>query len=244
MNNYVYSSYNMLPKFGKIENPIFINSNANFYRKLHSINKYETYFEYNCSENIKQTIKNYILNNTELHNSMRFANIKSIGYILYEDFAIHRVIDDKDWLCLAHVCFPNGWFPDKQIGKSYEELHSHIPGMNVKNSKKILNACINSGPFERYVWGIVYEFKMNGHPSIPIKKFDINNPEFYIRVENQFIIGFPELNCFLFVLRQNLLLEHEIDKAVLYNTLCGMSKEEKVFKGITEEFINYVGSSI
>ena len=195
MDSLVYSSYNMLPKFSKITSPVFLKTNYATRRKLSVYGKYDTIFEHDCSDDIKYYVTDYIVNNAlPAYRGIFYLDLEKVGFHIYEDFAIHRVVGDKDWLCYAHVSFPNGWFPDKQIGKSYSELHSHIPGMNIKNSKKILDASINNGPYERYVWGIIYDYRMNGHPSIPIKKFDINNPEFYIRVETQFVIGFPKLD--------------------------------------------------
>jgi len=58
-----------------------------------------------------------------------------------EDFLIHRIKDGKDFLSSAHVCFASHWDPLDKIGKSFDEIHAPVP-MNLKNSKKLVNAII------------------------------------------------------------------------------------------------------
>lgn len=73
-----------------------------------------------------------------------------------EDFLIHRIDDQKDYLSSVHVCFPSHWYPEDKIGKSFNEIHQPVP-MNLKNSDKLVRAMVNGGIFERFVWSIVYE---------------------------------------------------------------------------------------
>lgn len=150
-----------------------------------------------------------------------------------EDFLIHRMKKDRDYLSSAHVCFASHWKPEDKIGKSFDEIHSPVP-MNLKNSKKLVNAMIHNGIFERFVWSIVYEKKYNFHPRLEHKKFNKENPEIFIKIERQVTVGFSEHNFCLFILRQYLLEEKDIDKKILTNIIESMTPEQKKYKGLSD----------
>jgi len=126
----------------------------------------------------------------------------------------------------AHVCFPSSWYPEEKIGKSFYEIHSPVP-MNLKNSFKLVNAIIKGGIFERFVWSVVYENKYNFHPNLKHKKFNKEKPELFIKVERQVTVGFPEQNFCLFILRQYLIDQNEIDNKSLANSIKNMTEDQK-----------------
>lgn len=150
-----------------------------------------------------------------------------------EDFLIHRSLGEKDWLSSAHVCFASHWRPEDKIGKSFEEIHQPVP-MNLKNSKKLVGAMIHGGIFERFVWSIIFERKYNFHPRMQHKKFDSDNPFVMIKVERQITVGFSEHNFCLFILRQYLIEEKDIDKKILSEVIKGMTPEQKEYKGLSD----------
>ena len=113
--------------------------------------------------------------------------------------------------------------------------------MNLKNSRKIIEAMVFNGPYERFVWGLIYENELNYHPSLTRKPFDSNNPFFMVKVERQIMCGFPQHKTMLFVLRQYLIPEDQVDKVALYEALSGMTPEQKAYKNIPESLIEYVG---
>jgi len=59
------------------------------------------------------------------------------------------------------------------------------------------------------------------------KKFDENNPEVNIKVERQVTVGFPKNNFCLFILRQYLIEEKDIDKKLLSMSIENMTPEQK-----------------
>lgn len=150
-----------------------------------------------------------------------------------EDFLIHRVAEERDWLCSAHVCFASHWKPEDKIGRSFDEIHQPVP-MNLKNSKKLVRAMTTSGIFERFVWSVVHDERYNFHPRLPYSKFDPNSPRVLVKVERQVTVAFPEQNFCLFVLRQYLIKEDQLDKASLVSAIERMNPEQKAYKGLSD----------
>jgi hypothetical protein len=161
-----------------------------------------------------------------------------------EDFLIHRIKDEKDWLSSAHVCFPSHWKLEDKIGKSFEYIHQPVP-MNLRNSRKLIAAAVTAGIFERFVWSIVYDERYNFHPSLPYSIFDARQPRVFVKVERQVTVAFPKHNFCLFVLRQYLIKEDQLDKALLANAIDRMTPEQKQYKGLcdSEALLAYLRSA-
>lgn len=155
---------------------------------------------------------------------------------LQEDIAIIRVEGDDDWLAYCHVSFPSGWRPEEAIGKSFAEIHKDIPGF--VSSPPLVRALL-TGHYQRFVWSPVYENKLNQYPG-ESRKFDIDNPQFWIKIEKQITIGLPIEGCFLFVMRQYIYSSEEVDIKVFKNTIGLMSPIHKEYKGITHEFESFL----
>lgn len=232
----VYARYDMLPKLGNVTEPLFLPHYPLLEKEKYT---YKKYFEYDVRPSVLGSAAQFIVDNHPRPYLFDSFNFSSVCDCIHEDIVIHCVDKEKDWLAAMHVTFPNGWSPELAIGKSYDELHRHLPGINLKNSRKMLEACVK-GQFQRYVWGVIYEEQRNGHPSIVTKSFDSQNPQFWIRVETQIIVGCAELSYFLFILRQKLIPEIEVDKKLLLSSLASMTPEQKKHKGISEDFIRYL----
>lgn len=157
----------------------------------------------------------------------------SIAKETEEDFLIHRVVGDKDWLSSAHVCFASHWKPEDKIGRSFDEIHQPVP-MNLKNSKKIVRAMTTSGIFERFVWSVVHDERYNFHPRLAHSKFDPILPKVLVKVERQVTVAFPEQNFCLFVLRQYLIKEDQLDKPSLVSAIEGMDEAQRDYKGLSQ----------
>lgn len=147
-----------------------------------------------------------------------------------EDVLVHRVSDGRDWLAAAHLCFPSHWEPAEKIGRSWEEIHRPIP-MDLSSSSKIVRAMVESGPFERFVWSVVYDDRYDFHPSRDHSRF---SPEgvVLVKVERQVTVPFPALGCCLFILRQYLVRDY--DREALARAIEGMNEEQKKYKGLVE----------
>lgn len=189
------------------------------------------FFEYNTSKEIYESVCDFIVKNCnfEVKKPHTFENI---AIQLQEDLAIQRIDEKTDWLAAAHICFPSGWLPEDKIGRPLSEIHAPIPGMNTNNSRKLVETMCQAGPFERFVWGVKFSSEINGHPSRPQRKFDKSNPSIWVKVERQITVPFPEHKAGLFVLKQFVIPDHEIDKPALLNSLLGMSPEQRRYKNI------------
>jgi len=246
---HVYKNgYSTLPNLKKIKEEDVFEKN-NYDEKLLQLEKKESlenqkyFFEHNVDPEIYNICSDFIL---KYHpGPLKNKNYLDIVKEANEDFLIHRIEGDKDYLCSAHVCFASHWLPEAKIGLSFEEIHKPVP-MNLKNSKKLIRAAVYGGIFERFVWSVVYENKYNFHPRFIDKKFDINDPSVLIKVERQVTIGFPKKHFCLFVLRQYLIQESEIDKKSLIKAIEEMNDEQKEYKGLKDckELLNYLKNHI
>lgn len=207
--------------------------------KKKSIKTQPCFLEWHCNKEIYDDVCNYIVANypQPLYEPWSFDHI---AMQIEEDLAIHRMNEDADWLAATHICFPSSWAPEEKIGKPFNVIHEPIPGMNLKNSNKLVEAMIMNGPYERFVWGLIYEDELNYHPSLKRKTFDPENPFFLVKVERQIMVSFPEQQAVLFVLKQYYLNESEIDTPALLNSLLSMTPEQKQYKSIPECLIDYV----
>ena len=230
--------YDTLPKLNKLSTPIFLHKITEDYLTLkkNSLETQPVFFEHNITEDIYQTICNFILSQVpDLEEPHTFQNL---SMQICEDLVIHRVEEDKDWTASLFVCYPSGWCPSKIIGQNFFQTHHEIP-MNLKNGDKLMKACMLNGPYERFVWGLSFDGEFNRHPSVDKrKKFDLENPQIFVRVEKQIIYGFPEKKCFLFALQTSFICENEIDKIALVDTLEHMSPAQKLYKGVDNQLIN------
>jgi hypothetical protein len=214
----VFEKSNKEKKRIQEEKQIAIKNQKYFFEKNNPIEFYEA-----CEEFI---IKNYP---RELKSKKYFDIAKEID----EDLIIHRLDGEKDYISSIHVCFPSHWYPEEKIGKSFCEVHSPVP-MNLNNSSRLVGAIINNGIFERFVWSVVYENKYNFHPNLKNKKFNKEKPEIFIKVERQVTIGFPKEKFCLFVLRQYLIGQEEVDKKSLANSIRKMTEDQKKYKSLDD----------
>jgi len=208
-----------------------------------ALSQQEFFFENHISEDIYESCERFILDNYPI--SLQSRKYIDIAREIDEDLIIHRIKNNKDWMASGHVCFPSSWNPAEKIGMSFDELHSPVP-MSLKNSTKIVNAIINSGIFERYLWSVVHERKYNYHPRFPFINFDKNEPKVFIKIERQVTVGFPDKGFCLFILRQYLIDEEDIDKESLIKTINNMTEEQKKYKGLSDskDLIDYLGQNI
>lgn len=243
MNSYIDKEiykrpYSLLPNLKKLENePVFINSETFNYieEKKEAIKKNKCFYEHEIDQKTYDVVCDFISSETKIQKD----TFEKMALQLQEDIAIHKVTKTKDWLAACHICFPSGWKPEEKIGKSFDEIHEPIPGMNLKNSKSIARSMVYNGPFVRFVWGLCYAKKLSTHPSIPYPKFDPKNPKVFIKIERQVTYGFPEVECTLFVIRQEI-IEEEIDYKSLYKTCLGMTEDQRRYKSISKECMNWL----
>jgi hypothetical protein len=163
-----------------------------------------------------------------------------------EDLAVCQLQDTRDWLATIHLCAPNHWAAEDKIGKPFDAVHAPVPGMEktMPHYFKMLQSVIHKGPFTRYAWGISTDNRLNHHPVAPPginqqawQGRKINEAsQLFIRTERQNLVGFPQVNAFLFTIRTyfyevGLLEDHE--KTALWSAVRSMSPDALAYKGLT-----------
>lgn len=236
----IYSKYDTLPKLQKLTLPLFLpkRRTEEKVRAQHQVRHNVTYMS---DEKIIDAVNQFVVFNHPLQYSFTYpATFNSIGNEIWEDLIVHRMYGGLDWTCNIHASFPNGWLPEKVVGKSFEEVHKPIPGIKLDRSYDIVKTCTKYGPFQRFVWTPIHEPLLAARYSETSKQFDPTNPQLFIRVETQITVPFPELEFFLFILRQELIEEKDIKFTELFKSLSGMTAEQKEYKGVSESLIKYV----
>ena len=236
------SGYSLLPQLKKINKKHIFQLSPERDRFLNqkqiSIKSQKCFLEHNMTNEIYKDVCGFIIENYPIP---VYGEFPDLCMQIQEDIAIHRISDTTDWLAATHICYPSGWSPEEKIGKTFNEIHAPIPGMNLSNSRKLVETMVNHGPFERYVWGLVYENELNYHPNIVRNKFNLLNPVIFAKIERQITYGFPEHNAVLFILKQYLIPEQDIDKELILKALLSMTPKQRVYKGISDDVINYLG---
>lgn len=146
-----------------------------------------------------------------------------------EDLLVHVVSGGGDWLAAGHVCFPSHWDPLDKVGRTWREIHSPVP-MDLSSSSRIVRAMVSSGPFERFVWSVVYDDRYGFHPSGTYSGF--SGGVVLVKVERQVTVPFPDLGCCLFILRQYLVRDY--DRDALASAIEGMDGEQRAYKGLVD----------
>ena len=163
------------------------------------------------------------------------ARLAKIALSIQEDIVVHRIDDKTDWMAAAHICLPSAWAPEEVIGKSFIEAHQPVPGMDLRQSRRIVEAMVYQGPFERFQWGVVFEERLNFHPKTQAKQeFSLSAPVLFVKVERQILVGLPKLQAIVFVLREHLIPENEINKPALLAALQGMNPAEVRYKSLEQ----------
>jgi heme-dependent oxidative N-demethylase alpha subunit-like protein len=168
---------------------------------------------------------------------------------LQEDFAICQLDNNKDCMAAIHLCAPNHWAASDKIGRSFDIVHAPVPGMekNMKHYFKMLETVINKGPYTRFAWGISTDNRLNHHPQPPPgvdlnywhgRATNENGTELFVRVERQNLIGFPEVNAFLFTIHTYFYAVDELNKGEkfsLLNAVKSMSPQSLQYKGLSDK---------
>lgn len=167
-----------------------------------------------------------------------FSTLDELAPSLAEDFVIHRYdpAAGRDWMAFGAVCFPSDWRPEEKVGRSFREIHAPVPGMELDRSRKLVETIVHSGPFERFVWSVLFEPRINWHPRVPRRRFAPTAPHAWVRVERQVTVGFPAHHAVLFLLKQSLIPEPEIDKPALARAIRGMTPAQRAYKGLDADY--------
>lgn len=165
-----------------------------------------------------------------------------------EDLAIVQLEDERDYLTAIHLCSPNHWSPSEKIGKAFDAIHEPVADMEDTNLhyRKIIETLVHKkGPFTRFAWGLATDKRLNHHPlpnpDLQTEDWEGRNPkgknkDFFVRVERQNTVGFPEENAFLFTIRTFFYSVDSltpVEKSQLWSAVQSMSAEALAYKGLS-----------
>jgi hypothetical protein len=227
--------------------------NVNHYIVTQLLKEYPGYFS------LDEKNQNYIFTNHKSKEQFQWKKdwirVESNEYIslfdalccqAQEDFAICQFEEERDWMSAIHLCAPNHWAAADKIGKAFDVVHAPVPGMEktLSNYSKMLQVIIQKGPFTRFAWGISTDKRLNHHPlpppGIPFYEWQGRKPgetnEIFVRLERQNLIGFPDVNAFLFTIRTYFYDIHSFnyeEKNCLYDAVASMSPSSLEYKGLT-----------
>ncbi len=163
-----------------------------------------------------------------------------------EDVAIVAWDGSRDWTAYIHVCSPSHWAPDSKIGNSFVQVHAPVPGFEKINpaAAGLVQGMIHKGPFVRFVWTLTDDTELNHHP-VHAKSPMFTGDSFWLRYERQVMLGLPEVNASIFLIRVGFVSEAKIreDETVLTalrETLHGMTPEIRAYKGLQPGWNNLI----
>ncbi len=190
------------------------------------------------------------------HSSVYSNLLDAIMMQVQEDIAI---ISEDNYISCLHLMSPNFWAASDKIGKSFNELHKDVAGIDkiTKNSNAILQAMIYKGPYVRFAWGLTTDNQLNHHPAHAInnstnngRHFNPRKPTLYLRVERQTITGLPKVRSALFTIRSYLYdvkLLNSVEIQCLTSAINSMSNKQLQYKGLNRSksaIIKWLGTLI
>ena len=240
-----YHEHKLNPKLIQRVNQFIIQEICRDYPELFQLETLTDGFQIDCkaSDETLNMDKNFILQDTSGYHSLFDALCCQIP----EDIAIVQFENNQDFLAATHVCAPSHWAPGEKIGKNFDSLHEPVPGMEKlrKSYEIMLKSIVNRGAFTRFGWSVALDKRLNHHPVAKNSSgnrleniIDVQNPELYVRVERQNLVGFPEYNAFIFTVRIYFYAINELhleEKKALRLALQSMTSESTDYKGLTDK---------
>lgn len=182
------------------------------------------------------------------------STLDALAAQVQEDLAIICRSADGNWLSAVHLCYPNHWSAEEKIGGDFAKIHAPVAGMEKINrrGKAIANTMITQKPMVRFAWGLSTDTRLNHHPEPPPgvsvsqwqgRKFDLQDPRLYLRIERQVIWGIPECETALFTIRTyfrdcTVVKKDSILNAKLYAAIESMTPEALAYKGLVESKVS------
>ena len=140
------------------------------------------------------------------------------------------------------VCFPSAWALPEKLGRTLDETHGPVPGLNAALAPRIHAALAKLAPgaaWERENWGLARDAERNHHPARPRRRLDesITRDEVWLRVERQCLARLPRTGGLLFGIRLvivplGIVLAQPEAADGLRRSLESMPEEMAVYKGL------------
>ncbi|BAZ10575.1 hypothetical protein NIES4071_23980 [Calothrix sp. NIES-4071] len=178
------------------------------------------------------------------------CSLDALAAQVQEDITVICRADNINWVGAIHLCFPNHWSAEDKIGRDFATVHAPVAGMERINQRAqaIMNTMIMHQPMVRFAWGLSTDTRLNHHPQPPLniagevwsgRKFDINNPRLYLRIERQVIWGLPECDASVFTIRTYFrdvaqIKQDAHQRQKLVSAIKSMTADSLIYKGLVE----------
>ncbi len=230
--------YSVLPRLSQISREKLFRYNEGLHqrslreKRLAAISQ-TVHLEHNLRDSLRSAVGTFLLNEYPVALEP-VTSLECVAEQMQEDVVIHALDGERDWMAYGHVCFPSGWRPEENIGRPLREIHIPVPGIDLANSRKLVETMVHHGPFERFVWSVVFDDQLNFHPDQPHSSFNPTDPVVFVKIERQVTIGFPEHHGALFLLSQSLIDTKDIDRPALVKSIQQMNTAELRYKGLNQ----------
>lgn len=164
-------------------------------------------------------------------------SLSELSAELSEDCA---VLTRADHTAFIHACFPSGWRPQQVVGKSFRQIHQHVPAFEGVATKaaSLVSAMLARGPYVRFVWTISADDELDHHPEQGRRAAWLpSTPRGFLRVERQTTVPLANGAASLFLIRTFLYGFDELSgeqRAILAGALRLMPQEIVHYKGLTQ----------
>ncbi|HAO51454.1 MAG TPA: DUF3445 domain-containing protein [Runella sp.] len=187
----------------------------------------------------------------EDNSTLPFSPLDWVGRQVQEDLLL-MANDEAVSLKAGQLCFPNDWDLGEKFGKSFLDIHTHIPkvlGPMMLTAQKLMERIIAHRP----VWRLNWNFKIHNALDMSSKYFVASRKELaevgptltpdtlgerlYLRVERQTLTRLPRSGYILFGIHtyQNTLANEAIDPdraRRMYQVLASAPREVIQYKAI------------
>jgi len=140
------------------------------------------------------------------------------------------------------VCFPSSWAVTEKYGRTLDDIHGVVPGLNPALAPAIgqfLRKLRPGVPYERANWGLAATPELNLHPALARPRLGgtLDVAQTWLRVEEQLLAAMPVTGGILFGIKIILvplarLLDDPALRAGLRRALVTMPDELAAYKGL------------
>jgi dimethylamine monooxygenase subunit A len=135
------------------------------------------------------------------------TRLSTLGLALEPDFLLLSADGTGQMRLRAGVvCFPSSWALEDKMGRTLDDIHGPVPGLNGTLSPPIsqfLGRLKPEAPYERANWGLAATPEHNMHPALrrPRILAPLDYSKTWIRIEDQIFAVMPETGGIIFGIR-------------------------------------------
>ena len=171
--------------------------------------------------------------------------LDALAMQIEDDLVVVHRSGGNDRAVAIHLCTPNHWSAEQNIGRPFEAIHTPVADIEPinRNAKNWIDVMIQAtGGLQRIAWGIATDDELNRHPQSPPgsaapRRFDPEQPRAFLRVEQQVMFGFPEVQAFIFAIHTTFrdccsIREDAVQRERLIKNIRSMSPATLKYKGL------------